>query len=66
MLSFECNFCNICWVPTAKRVNGKARYLSDIMLVCNQFKRSEEQSGQLIGVKEVDTTGGVRDEEVDS
>ena len=39
ILTFECNFCNICWVlAVAMRVNSKIGHISNIMLVCNQFK----------------------------
>ena len=38
ILSFECNFCNICWVlAAAVMVNGKAGHKSNIMLVCYLF-----------------------------
>ena len=38
-LFFECYFCNICWIFVATtRVNGKAKYTSNIMLICSQFK----------------------------
>ena len=38
--TFECNSCNIYWMfATATRINGKAGHMSDIMLVCNQFRK---------------------------
>ena len=40
ILSFECNSCNIYWMfVKATRINGKAEHMSDIMFVCNQFKK---------------------------
>ena len=46
ILSFECNFCNICWVfAAATRVNRKVGYISNIMLVCNQFKEVRRTVG---------------------
>ena len=39
-MSFESNSCNIyCMFVTATRINCKARHMSDIMLVCNQFRK---------------------------
>ena len=46
ILSFECNFCNICWVlVVAMRVNGKAGHMSDIMLICNNFRKVRRTVG---------------------
>ena len=46
ILSFECRFCNIYWVlVVAMRVNSKAGYMSNIMLVCNQFKEFSRTVG---------------------
>ena len=40
VLSFECNFCSICWVSAmATKINNKAEHMSDIMFVCNQFRK---------------------------
>ena len=40
ILSFEYNSCNIYWkFTTATRINGKTGHVSDIMFVCNQFRK---------------------------
>ena len=52
ILSFECNSCNVYWIfVTAMRINGKAGHMSNIMFVCNQFKRGRRTVRQTDAVR---------------
>ena len=57
VFSFECIFCNSCWVPAATtRINDKTGHMSDIKLVCNQFKEVKIT----VGPTDVYWTGFIR------